>query len=164
MTTNLKALCGFIKPDTRPCKNTAIDGSGRCYSHSPLRAEERRKNSSKGGRIAGRGRPSISKELGELRQLVGVVVELHAKDNLSAHLNYHLRDFIKMLELYLTFTKLEIKTKRADEVATTHTLTRRTLIDPAMLREDLENLVINAGDEDIDYDVVGHDPTKGGAA
>ena len=50
--------CLGITQDGRRCRGVAIDGSEWCYAHDPARAEERRRNASKGGKRAGRGRPS----------------------------------------------------------------------------------------------------------
>jgi hypothetical protein len=50
--------CSGITQDGRRCRGVAIDGSEWCYAHDPARAEERRRNASKGGKRAGRGRPS----------------------------------------------------------------------------------------------------------
>ncbi len=48
------------------CSGIAVR-SQWCYSHDPGRAEERSRNSRKGGKRGGRGRPSLSGELEELR-------------------------------------------------------------------------------------------------
>jgi hypothetical protein len=51
--------CAGIKRDGGRC--TAVVGSGQshCYQHDPEKAEERRRNASKGGKRGGRGRPSV---------------------------------------------------------------------------------------------------------
>ena len=59
------AKCSGITRAGRACKGIPIEGSQWCYAHHPGRAEERRRHGSKGGRRAGRGRPSV--ELARLR-------------------------------------------------------------------------------------------------
>ena len=65
------AKCSGITQAGTACRGTPIDGSQWCYAHHPGRAEERRRHGSKGGRRAGRGRPSV-----ELARLQGRFEEL----------------------------------------------------------------------------------------
>jgi hypothetical protein len=61
--------CGAIKPNGERCRGRAIEGSEWCWNHDPSYAEERRRNASKGGRRAGRGRPSpATAELARLQK------------------------------------------------------------------------------------------------
>jgi hypothetical protein len=53
----LAKCTGITRTRTR-CEGVAIRGSVYCYAHDPDRAEQRRRNASKGGRRGGRGRPS----------------------------------------------------------------------------------------------------------
>ncbi len=62
------AKCLGITRDGERCKGTAIDGSDYCYAHDPDRAEERRRNASRGGKRGGRGRPGS--ELSEVKTLL----------------------------------------------------------------------------------------------
>jgi hypothetical protein len=48
--------CAFIKADGQRCKGIAMGDAQWCYSHDPARAEERRRNASRGGKHGGRGR------------------------------------------------------------------------------------------------------------
>jgi hypothetical protein len=50
--------CSAIKPNEERCGARAIEGSEWCWNHNPAYAEARKRNASKGGRRAGRGRPS----------------------------------------------------------------------------------------------------------
>jgi DNA-binding IclR family transcriptional regulator len=59
------ARCGFVKEDGRPCECIVKASQEYCYSHDPERASERKRNSSRGGKRAGRGRPVA--ELAALR-------------------------------------------------------------------------------------------------
>jgi hypothetical protein len=52
------ARCPAIKPSGERCKGRAIEGSEWCWNHDPARAEERRRNGSRGGKRGGRGRPT----------------------------------------------------------------------------------------------------------
>jgi hypothetical protein len=61
--------CSAIKPNGDRCGGRAIDGSEWCWNHDPAYAEARRRNASKGGRRAGRGRPSPA--TAELARLQG---------------------------------------------------------------------------------------------
>jgi hypothetical protein len=60
------AKCTGIARTGNRCEGVAIRGSDYCYAHDPDRAEQRRRNASKGGKRGGRGRPS-----GELARLQG---------------------------------------------------------------------------------------------
>ena len=51
------ARCARIKDNGERCKGDAMPGADWCYSHDPARAEERRRNASRGGKRGGRGRP-----------------------------------------------------------------------------------------------------------
>jgi hypothetical protein len=59
------AKCSGITQAGTACRGTPTGNSQWCYAHHPGRAEERRRHGSKGGRLAGRGRPSV--ELARLR-------------------------------------------------------------------------------------------------
>jgi hypothetical protein len=50
--------CTAITRGGNRCKGIAIDGSDYCYAHHPDHAEDRKRAASKGGKRAGRGRPS----------------------------------------------------------------------------------------------------------
>lgn len=53
-----------------------MPGAEWCYSHDPARAEERRRNASRGGRSGGRGRGGgeIAEIKGQLRELTAEVL------------------------------------------------------------------------------------------
>ena len=52
------ARCVHRHADNSQCKRIVETGKPYCYSHDPSRQEERKRNARKGGRRAGRGRPS----------------------------------------------------------------------------------------------------------
>jgi hypothetical protein len=89
--------CAFIKADGQRCKGIARGDAEWCYSHDPARAEERRRNASRGGKSGGRGRPQaelpdIKRRLSELAE--GVLdgsVERGTGAVVSQILNVYLR-------------------------------------------------------------------------
>jgi hypothetical protein len=58
--------CTAITRGGARCKGIAIDSSGYCHAHHPDRAAARSRAASKGGKKAGRGRPSV--ELARLQR------------------------------------------------------------------------------------------------
>ena len=52
------AACSGIKADGTRCRAQAMRDSSFCLNHDPDRKEANRRRGSKGGRRAGRGRPS----------------------------------------------------------------------------------------------------------
>ena len=67
------ARCTRIKDNGERCKADAMPGAEWCYSHDPDRAEERRRNASKGGKRDGRGRPGA--DLADLKRDVRKVID-----------------------------------------------------------------------------------------
>ncbi len=65
------ARCAAIKANGERCKGDATPGAEWCYSHDPDRAEERRRNASRGGKSGGGGRGS-----GELAEIKALLSEL----------------------------------------------------------------------------------------
>jgi hypothetical protein len=51
--------CEALKGDGTRCQARAMEGSTWCYGHDPSRAEERKRNATRGGRAGGRGRGSL---------------------------------------------------------------------------------------------------------
>jgi hypothetical protein len=92
----LSAICSATKQDGNPCTRKALEGSGECFSHDERYADARSKHASKGGKLGGRGRASISKEIAEIRKLVGIVVELLAQGCLPQHIDFRMYDFLKL--------------------------------------------------------------------
>lgn len=68
------ARCAFIKPGGDRCEATAMKGYDHCYGHRPDLAEERKRNSSKGGKAGGRGRGG-SGELTEIKDLLKTLTD-----------------------------------------------------------------------------------------
>lgn len=67
------ARCARIKDNGERCKADAMPGAEWCYSHDPERAEERKRNASKGGKRGGRGRPG--QDLADLKRDVRRVID-----------------------------------------------------------------------------------------
>jgi hypothetical protein len=59
--------CAGIKRDGGPCTVVVGPGQSHCYQHDPKRAEDRRRNASKGGRSKGNQRlAKLDKQLEDL--------------------------------------------------------------------------------------------------
>ena len=59
--------CAAIKRDGGRCAVVVGPGQSHCYAHDPTRAEERRRNASRGGRTRGNGElPDLKKQLKDL--------------------------------------------------------------------------------------------------
>lgn len=69
--------CEAITKGGGRCRGTATGGATLCYSHRPDKAEERRRNASRGGRTGGRGRSSGLSETAEAKKWIkGLVSRL----------------------------------------------------------------------------------------
>jgi hypothetical protein len=59
--------CAGIKRDGGRCAVVVGPGQSHCYAHDPTRAEERRRNASRGGRTRGHSElPGLKKQLKDL--------------------------------------------------------------------------------------------------
>ncbi len=67
------ARCQAIKADGERCKGEASPGAEWCYSHDPARAEQRRRNASRGGKAGGKGRPGT--DLADLKRDIRSVID-----------------------------------------------------------------------------------------
>jgi hypothetical protein len=65
------SICAAIKTNGARCGARAMSGSEWCWNHDPEHAEARRRNGSKGGKHAGRGRPQI-----EVRRLMDRIEQI----------------------------------------------------------------------------------------
>lgn len=160
-TRPLSAVCSATTQLGHPCSHRAMEGSSHCYAHDSRYENARKEAAAKGGRLGGRGRASISKEIGELRRLIGAVVELKAQDRLPTHIDYHMKDFLSLLKLYLSYAQLEVRTAKADELVPKRAFDNQRLMDAKALREEIEDLAYAANADERDEQ---HDPTRGGAA
>jgi hypothetical protein len=69
------ARCSGIKGDGSRCEGIAKAGESYCYAHDPERADERRRNASRGGTRAGRGRARLSPEIPAIKARILELVE-----------------------------------------------------------------------------------------
>jgi hypothetical protein len=68
--------CSAITKRGEACKNTPGPGKEYCPAHDPARDEERRLDGERGGKIAGRSRPSpVSGELARLQRVFEELAE-----------------------------------------------------------------------------------------
>lgn len=158
MKPRLKMICGRTTAKGSTCTKEAKDSLG-CFFHSENYAQERARNSSKGGKLGGRGRASFSRELKNVRELVEMIIELLAYDRLAPHLDYRMRDLLQLLKCYITLAQYEVRTAQADVIEARHANTARELIDTQDIRARVEALVYEDADEHDEQ----HDPTRGGA-
>lgn len=100
--------CAGIKPDGGRCAVDVAPGETHCYSHDPNRAEERRRNASRGGRARG------SKEIRELKQeLKDLIADVKGGD-------LDRNDAAVMVQGYRAlkdFIELERRVKETDDLA-----------------------------------------------
>ena len=70
------AICSAITQTGARCRGIPIDASGLCHAHHPDRAETRKRAGHKGGRRAGRGRPSseLVRLQARFEELAGLVL------------------------------------------------------------------------------------------
>lgn len=61
------ARCSGNTASGARCEGIVKAGESYCYAHDPERADERRRNASRGGTRAGRGRARLSHEVPELK-------------------------------------------------------------------------------------------------
>lgn len=108
----LKALCGHEQPNGRVCTRTAYDTSGKCYHHSPLTAERRRRYASRGGHMGGPGRRNLRaarREIGELKEALKRLAFLIAHGVGDSLIESRERDVLALTREYLRLTELQLK-------------------------------------------------------
>jgi len=85
--------CAAIKPEGVKCRARAMKGSEWCYNHDPATEAQRKRNAAKGGRTGGRGRPSSSGEVVELRQKLRQLAE----DTLSGRIEVNVAAVVNQI-------------------------------------------------------------------
>ena len=105
------AQCAGIKRDGGRCAVVVGPGQSHCYAHDPGRAEERRRNASRGGKRGGRGRPQaeLSDVKRRLSDLVDDVLE-GRKDRGDAAVAGQL------LNTYIRAVGVELKVREQQEI------------------------------------------------
>ena len=63
------SICTGTRADGYPCTAEASYGSEFCWRHNPARAEERKRNASKGGQAGGRRRGGAAARIREVERL-----------------------------------------------------------------------------------------------
>jgi hypothetical protein len=89
--------CAGIKRDGGRCAVVVARGQSHCYAHDPDRAEERRRNASRGGRS--RGNSEISDLKAQLRRLADNVLSGEVGRAEAAVVNQILNTRARLIEL-----------------------------------------------------------------
>jgi hypothetical protein len=89
--------CGFVKEDGRACERIVNASQDYCYSHDPNRADERRRNASRGGRS--KGNTEIADLKKQLRELAADVLGGKVERADAAVVNQILNTRARLIEL-----------------------------------------------------------------
>jgi hypothetical protein len=89
--------CAGIKRDGGRCAVVVAPGETHCYSHDPSRAEERRRNASRGGKT--KGNSEISDLKAQLRKLAAGVLSGEVGRGEAAVVNQILNTRARLIEL-----------------------------------------------------------------
>ena len=100
--------CAGIKRDGGRCAVVVGPGETHCYQHDPDRAEERRRNASKGGRARGNGELADLKK--QLKDLASDLLDARVDRGSAAVVNQILNTVIRAIEQ-------ERKMRELDEMA-----------------------------------------------
>lgn len=114
--------CAFIKAGGERCRARAMADSSYCYNHEPDRAEERKRNASKGGNSGGRGRPGhgeIIRLRKQLRDLTALVVDGGLETSRGAVANQLIGTQVRLLEFERRLRETEEMEERLDAIETT---------------------------------------------
>ncbi len=120
---SLKAICGYEQANGKVCARTEYDASSRCYHHSPLTAERRRKYATRGGHTGGPGKKNLRaarRELRDLKKAVARLARLTAYGVAADYLPYRvddMKDTHALLKGYIRLCELEIEMGQTDEEA-----------------------------------------------
>jgi hypothetical protein len=90
-------LCPGIKRDGGRCTVVVGPSQTHCYQHDPARAEDRRRNASKGGRTRGSGEISALKA--QLKKLATDALAGDVERGVAAVVNQILNSRIRLVEL-----------------------------------------------------------------
>jgi hypothetical protein len=89
--------CAGIKRDGGRCTVVVGPGQTHCYAHDPRRAEERKRNASRGGKS--KGNSEISDLKGQLRKLAADVLSGEVGRSEAAVVNQILNTRLRAIEL-----------------------------------------------------------------
>src|SRR5215203_4127242 len=90
------AQCAGIKRDGGLCTVVVGPGQSHCYAHDPARANERRRNASRGGRAKGNGELTDLKK--QIKDLAADVLEGKADRGRAAVVNQLWNTLIRAIE------------------------------------------------------------------
>jgi hypothetical protein len=97
--------CRETKPDGTPCERIVGSSQDYCYAHDPDKAEERRRNASRGGRAKGAGELAYLKK--QLKDLAGDVLDGSVERGRAAVANQILNTVIRAIEQERKLRELE---------------------------------------------------------
>jgi hypothetical protein len=112
--------CAGIKRDGGRCTVAVGPGQTHCYAHDPGRAEERKRNASRGGRS--KGNSEIADLKGQLRKLAADVLSGEVGRSEAAVVNQILNTQARLIELERKIREqeeLEARMEALEEVLST---------------------------------------------
>jgi septal ring factor EnvC (AmiA/AmiB activator) len=89
--------CDAIKRDGGRCTVVVGPGQSHCYQHDPKRAEDRRRNASKGGRS--KGNPKLTKLDRQLEDLAADALGGKVERSVAAVVNQIINTRVRLLEV-----------------------------------------------------------------
>ena len=104
--------CAGIKRDGGRCAVVVGLGETHCYQHDPDRAEERRRNASKGGRARGNGELADLKK--QLKDLASDLLDARVDRGSAAVVNQILNTVIRAIEQERKMRELEEMAQRLE--------------------------------------------------
>ena len=106
--------CAAIKRDGGRCAVVVGPGQTHCYAHDPARAEERRRNASRGGQAKGAGELADLKT--QLKDLAADVLSGDVGRGAAAVVNQILNTVIRAIEQERKMRELEELAGRLEEL------------------------------------------------
>ena len=104
--------CAGTKRDGGRCAVVVGPGETHCYQHDPDRAEERRRNASRGGRARGNGELADLKK--QLKDLASDVLDARVDRGSAAVVNQILNTVIRAIEQERKMRELEEMAQRLE--------------------------------------------------
>ena len=89
--------CNAIKRDGTRCTVVVGPGQSHCYQHDPRRADDRRRNASKGGRS--KGNPKLTRLDRQLEDLASDALEGKVERGVAAVVNQIINMRVRLLEV-----------------------------------------------------------------
>ena len=109
--------CAGIKRDGGRCAVIVGPGQTHCYQHDPDRAEERRRNASRGGRAKGNGELADLKQ--QLKDLAAGVLDGSVERGRAAVVNQIFNTLIRAIEQERKLRELDELAARLEELERT---------------------------------------------